>query len=54
MAGEAEVNKPLLVEQPRRLFQQLNPPPIVLDQIVVGGEDGGDADLYRFLWESVA
>ena len=42
MAREAEVNKPFLVEQPRRLLQQLNPPPVVLDQVVVGRKDGGD------------
>ena len=38
MPGEAEVDEPFLVEQPRRLLQQLNPPPVVLDQVVVGGE----------------
>ncbi|KAF5425531.1 MAG: hypothetical protein C5S41_03810, partial [Candidatus Methanomarinus sp.] len=42
MAGEAEVNEPLPIEQPRRLLQQLNPPLVVLDQVVVGGEDGDD------------
>ena len=35
VAGETEVDKPLLVEQPRRLLQQLYPPPIVLDQIAI-------------------
>ena len=38
VAGEAEVDKPFAVEQPRRLFQQRNPAPVVLDQVVVGGE----------------
>ena len=47
VAGEAEVNEPLPIEQPRRLLQQLNPPSVVLDQVVVGGEDGGD-DVLRF------
>lgn len=39
MAREAEVDKPFFVEQPRRLLQKLNPPPVVFDQVVVGGED---------------
>jgi hypothetical protein len=45
MAGEAEVDEPLAVEQPRRLLQQRNPPSVVLDQVVVGGEDGDDYSL---------
>lgn len=36
VAGEAEADKLFLVEQPCRLLQQLNPPPVVLDQGVVG------------------
>lgn len=42
VAGEAEVDEPFLVEQPRRLLQQLYAPPVVLDQVVIGGKDGGD------------
>ena len=43
VAGEAEANEPLLVELPRRLLQQPHPPPVVLDQVVVGGEDVSDS-----------
>ena len=43
VAGEAEADEPLAVELPRRLLQQRHPPPVVLDQVVVGGEDVGDA-----------
>ena len=39
MAREAEVDEPFLVEQPRGLLQQLDPAPVVLDEVVVGGED---------------
>ena len=39
-------NEPLIVELPRRAFQQPNPPPVVLDQVVVGTENGRDATLY--------
>ena len=46
VAGEAEVDEPLAVEQPRRLLQQDNPPPVGLDQIVIGGEDVGDLLLH--------
>ena len=31
VARKAEVDEPLAVEQPRRLFQQPNSPPVVLD-----------------------
>src|SRR5207302_2027706 len=43
VAGEAEADEPLAVELPRRLLQDGHPPPVVLDQVVVGGEDIGDA-----------
>ena len=39
------MNEPLPVEQPRRLFQQPYPPPVVLDQVVVGGQNGCNAVL---------
>ena len=39
VAGKPEVNEPLAVEQTRRLLQQCNPPSVVLDQVVIGGED---------------
>ena len=39
VAREAEVDEPLAVEHPRRFLQQRNPAPVVLDQVVVGGEN---------------
>ena len=43
VAGEAEVDEPFTIEQPSAAFsQQRNPPPVVLDQVVVGGEDVGN------------
>jgi hypothetical protein len=39
VAGEAEVDEPFLVEQPGCLLQQLNPPSVVFDQVVVSEED---------------
>src|SRR5450756_13387 len=42
VAGELEADEPFFVEQARGLFQQSNPAAVVLDQVVVGGEDGGD------------
>ena len=42
VAGEAEADEPLLVEVLRHLLQHLDPPVVDLDQVVVGGEDGGD------------
>ena len=35
MAGEAEVDEPFAVEQPRRLLQQSNSPPVVVDKVIV-------------------
>ena len=37
MAGKSEMNEPLPVEKTCRSFQQLNPTPVVLGQIIVGG-----------------
>lgn len=45
MAGEAEVDEPLAVEPAGHLLQDLDAPLAVLDQVVVGGEDAGDAAL---------
>jgi len=42
VAGEAKLDEPLAVEVLRHLFQNLDPPQVVLDQVVVGREDGGD------------
>ena len=39
VAGVAEVDEPLAVDRPRHLLQHLNPPPIVLNQVVEGAED---------------
>ena len=37
------VDEPFAVEEPRRLLQQRNTPPVVFNQvIVVGGKDIGD------------
>ena len=43
MAREAEVDEPLAVEPKGHLLQDLDAPLAVLDQVVVGGEDAGDA-----------
>jgi hypothetical protein len=48
MAWEAEVNEPLAVQQPRGLLEQLHPPPVVLDQVVVSGNDITDPYLGIF------
>jgi hypothetical protein len=45
MAGEAEVDEPLAVETAGHLLKDLDAPLAVLDQVVVGGEDAGDAAL---------
>jgi hypothetical protein len=42
VAGEAEVDEPLLVQRPRHLLQDRDPPRVVLDQVVIGREDRGD------------
>ena len=43
VAGVAEVDEPFAVEVPGLGLEHLNPPLAVLDQLVVGGEDPGDA-----------
>jgi hypothetical protein len=47
MAGEAEVDEPLAVEPAGHFLQDFDAPLAVLDQVVVGGEDAGDAALDR-------
>ena len=42
MAGEAELDEPFAVDVLGYLLQDLDAPQVVLDQVVVGGEDGGD------------
>ena len=45
VAGEAEVDEPLAVKKSRRLLQQRNTPLVVLDQVVVGGDNLNEAFL---------
>jgi hypothetical protein len=45
VAGEAEADEPLFVKVTRRLLQQRHAAAVVLDQVVVGGEDIGYASL---------
>jgi hypothetical protein len=39
------MNEPLLEQTPRHLFHQRNPPPVHLDQVVIGSEDRCNAAL---------
>ena len=45
VAGEAELDEPLAVKSAGHSFQDLDAPLAVLDQVVVGGQDAGDAAL---------
>ena len=45
MAGESEMNEPLRVNPLGHLLEDLDAPGVVFDEVVVGGEDGGDAVL---------
>ena len=47
VAGEAELDEPLAVEVLRHLLQNLDPPQVVLDQVVVGRENRRDFQLRR-------
>ena len=49
MPWKAEVDEPLAVEEPCRLLQQRNPPPVSFDQVIVASEDVGHPLLYRQL-----
>jgi hypothetical protein len=51
-AWETEPDKPLPVKLPRCVFQQLHPPPIVLDQIVIGRKNISDPLLDWTRWWS--
>ena len=51
VAGEAEADQPLAVQLQRRFLQQRHPPAVVLDQVVVGGENIGDALLDGQSWQ---
>ncbi len=50
VTGEAEVDEPLFLEQPRRLLQQLDPTTVVLDQVVIRGKDFNGAILNWHQW----
>jgi hypothetical protein len=41
------VDEPFAIDRPRYLLQNLDAPDVVLDQAVVGGEDGSDFALSR-------
>ena len=45
MTGVAEVDEPFAVEAARHVFQYADAPLVVFDQLVVGGENAGDATL---------
>jgi hypothetical protein len=45
VAWEAEADKPFLIKQPRRAFQNCNATAVVFNQVVVGGEPSGDLPL---------
>src|SRR5947209_18232825 len=45
VAGEPKVHEPLPVNQLCHLFQNSDPACVVLDQVVVSGQDGGDLAL---------
>ena len=45
MARVAEVDEPLAIDRPRHLLQQLDPPTVVLDEVVDTVERGGDLRL---------
>ena len=47
VSGEAEVDEPLAVERAGHLFQNLDAPLVVFDQIVVGRQDARDPALDR-------
>src|SRR5258705_13896157 len=47
VSWKSEANKPLIEQPPRHLLQQRNPPPVHLDQVIIGSQDGGDALLDR-------
>src|SRR5690554_3968421 len=41
MPWETEVDEPLLVQPPGHLLKDLDAARVVLDEVIVGGEDGG-------------
>ena len=47
LVGEAEVDEPLAIEGAGHGLEDFNPTLVVLDQVVVGGEDRGDLALAR-------
>ena len=51
MSGEAEADKPLLIQVFRYLLQNLDPLIVDFDQVVIGGEDGGNLLLHLYIRE---
>jgi len=47
ISREAEVDEPFSVEHLRCILQQGDAPPVILDKIIVGGEDGDNTSLNR-------
>ena len=45
MPREAKLDEPLVVQPPRHPLQYRDAARVVLDQVVIGGQDGGDAAL---------
>ena len=50
VAGEAELDEPLPVEPPGHLLQNLDPPPVVLDQLVIRPQHRRDLLLLFNRW----
>ena len=46
MSGETKLDEPFAVEILRHFLENFDAPEIILDQIVVGREDGGDFALF--------
>ncbi len=51
MPGVPEVDEPLAIDPLGHLLQDLDPPIVVLDEVVVCGEDRGDLALYSKRWQ---
>ena len=51
MSGEAETDEPLLVQVFRYLLQKIDPLIVDFDQVVIGGEDGGNLLLHLYIRE---
>ena len=51
MPGKAEMDEPLAVQVARHLLQDRDAPRVVLDEVIVGAEHGGDAALGGEWWK---